>query len=239
MIKNILLFFFALLMVSTLQAQSFAWGLKGGLTVGYQRWQGTPRDLLPRYHGILFIESLPAGNDFALFGQIGYHVKGSARRNLQVNLGGGGTFRPPAETYEFNNLSLVLGAKQKFEFRDFAKTFYSFGIRGDYTLSTNLDEFTQDGFLISPFFPSNAFVRKLNYGVYIGGGLEFALSDLIGATVELSVSPDFSFQYQQPPLNNITDPFTGNLISLSERKVTNVALELTVGLRFLRIVEYY
>lgn len=239
MIKNTFLFLVTVFFSVTLQAQSFAWGLKGGLTVGYQKWENTPKDLLLRYHGVLFIESLPAGNDFALFGQVGYHVKGSALRNLRANLGGGGVLNVPAETYEFNNLSLVLGAKQKFEYRDFAKTFYSFGIRGDYTLSTNLDEFTRDGFVISAFYPSEAFVRKLNYGMYIGGGLEFALSDLIGATVELSVSPDFSFQYQQPPLSNITDPFTGNPISVSERKVVNVALELTVGLRFLRIVEYY
>jgi len=239
MLKNTLLFCLVLLSTFSLNAQSFAWGLKGGLTVGYQKWENTPKDLLLKYHGVLFIESLPAGNDFALFGQVGYHVKGSALRNQRANLGGGGVFQLPAETYEFNNLSLVLGAKQKLDFKDFAKSFYSFGIRGDYTLSTNLDQFTRDGFLISAFYPSEAFVRKLNYGVYIGGGLEFALSDLIGASVELSISPDFSFQYQQPPLNNITDPFTGNTLSLGERKVTNVALELTVGLRFLRIVEYY
>lgn len=239
MIKNYILCCLACLLTINLQGQSFAWGLKGGLTVGYQKWQNTPRDLLFKYHGILFIESLPAGNDFALFGQVGYHVKGSALRNLQVNLGGGGVFRPPAETYEFNNLSLVLGAKQKFNWKEYAKAFYAFGIRGDYTLSTNLDEFQQNNVQYRAFFPSDFFVRKLNYGVYIGGGLEFALNDLIGAMVEFSVAPDFSFQYRQPAIGNVTDPFTFQLVNIPERKILNVALELTVGLRFLRVVEYY
>jgi len=81
-------------------------------------------------------------------------------------------------------------------------------------------------------------VRKINYGVYIGGGLEFALSELVGAVVELNVSPDFSFQYQQPPIGNITDPFTGNSFNIAERKIVNVVLELSVGIRFLRVVEY-
>ena len=237
--KNSILLLLAFFLATNIQAQSFAWGVKGGLTVGFQNWQGTPRDLLFKYQGILFVESLPAGNDFALFGQVGYHKKGSAIRNQQVNLGGGGVFRPPTETYEFNNISLVVGAKQKFDFRDFAKSFYSFGIRGDYTLNTNLDEFAQTNVQFRRFFPNDFFVRKFNYGVYIGGGLEFAISDLIGAMVELSIAPDFSFQYQQPAIGNVTDPYTFQLVTIPERKVVNVALELTVGLRFLRIVEYY
>ena len=102
-------------------------------------------------------------------------------------------------------------------------------------MSTNLSDFNE---VNTGFFPSDAFVRKINYGVYIGGGLEFALSELVGAVVELSVSPDFSFQYQQPPLGNVSDPFSSNTINIAERKIVNVVLELSVGIRFLRIVEY-
>ena len=184
-----------------------------------------------KYHGDLYIESLPAGNDFALFAQAGYHIKGSALRNLQANLGNGGVFRPPSQEFLFRNASVTVGAKQKFNFKDQAKAFYAFGIRGDYTLSTNLDSFREGNSIFGLFFPDNFFVRRLNYGVYLGGGLEFALADLIGAVVELNISPDFSLQYQQPSIPNVTDPFTSQLITLPERKIVNVVLELSVGIR--------
>ena len=236
MVRKMLFFFCSLLLISTIQAQSFAWGIKGGLTTGYQKWDNTPQGLLFKYHGILYIESLPAGNDFALFAQAGYHIKGSALRNQQANLGSGGVFRPPAQEFLFRNASITAGAKQKFDFNNVSKTFYSFGVRLDYTINTNLDSFRENG-LVS-FFPADPFVRKLNYGVYLGGGLEFALSDLVGAVVELSISPDFSFQYQQPGGLQVTNPFNFQNITLPERKITNIALELTVGFRLLRIVEY-
>jgi len=235
MIRKILFLFCSFLFTYTIHAQSFAWGIKGGLTTGYQKWENTPRDLLFKYHGALYIESLPAGNDFALFAQAGYHIKGSALRNLQSNLGTGGVFRLPSQEFLFRNASVTVGAKQKFNFRDQAKAFYAFGLRGDYTLSTNLDSFRE---INSLFFPDNFFVRRFNYGAYIGGGLEFALADLVGAVVELSVSPDFSLQYKQPSIPNVTDPFTSQQITLPERRIVNVVLELTVGLRLLRIVEY-
>lgn len=238
MIRRILFLFCSFLLSYTIQAQSFAWGIKGGLTTGYQKWENTPRDLLFKYHGALYVESLPAGNDFALFAQAGYHIKGSALRNLQANLGTGGVYRPPSQEFLFRNLSVTVGAKQKFDFNDLAKAFYSFGLRGDYTLSTNLDSFREGNNLFGFYFPDDFYVRKLNYGVYLGGGLEFALSDLVGAVVELSVSPDFSFQYKQPSIPNVTDPYTFQQITLPERKIVNVVLELTVGLRLLRIVEY-
>ena len=235
MIRKILFLFCSLLFSYTIQAQSFAWGIKGGLTTGYQKWENTPQGLLFKYHGAIYIESLPAGNDFALFAQAGYHIKGSAIRNQQANLGSGGVLRLPSQEFVFRNVSVILGAKQKFDFNDISKAFYSFGLRGDYTLNTNLSDFRENGF---SFFPADPFVRKLNYGAYVGGGLEFALKDLVGAVVELSISPDFSFQYQQPGGLQVTNPFNFQNITLPERKIMNVVLELSVGLRLLRIVEY-
>ena len=42
----------------TAYAQGFAFGAKGGLTVGIQQWESFQRDPLLRYHGDLFVESL-------------------------------------------------------------------------------------------------------------------------------------------------------------------------------------
>ena len=222
-----------------LEAQTFAWGLKGGLLIGTQKWENIQRDPLLKYHGILFIESVPENNAFALFAQSGYHIKGSAIRNFQLNFTNGDVYRPPTQEFLFRNLVLTLGAKQKFDFRETSKAFYSLGLRTDYTLSTNLDDYKDGNGFAPAFLPDNFFVRKFNYGFHVGGGLEFALSELIGAIVDFSVNPDLSFQYKQPAIGNVTSPYNpAQTITIPERKIVNVTLELSVGLRFLRVVEY-
>ncbi|MEM6317648.1 MAG: hypothetical protein AAF960_08255 [Bacteroidota bacterium] len=230
---------FAFFTTSLLQAQSFAWGVRGGLLVGLQKWEGFQRDPLLKYSGNVFIESVPEGNAFALFAQAGLHLKGSAIRNQRFFFPNGDEYRPPTTEFIFRNVSVVLGAKQKFDFGLNGKKYYSFGLRGDYTVSTNLDDYKTPSNPAPFTFPDNFFVRKFNYGVSVGGGLEFPLSELIGAVVDLSLNPDVSFQYQQPALGNVVSPSNpGQTISIPERKIVNVTLELSVGFRFLRIVEY-
>ena len=55
---RLLLVIAILFSVIQLDAQGFAWGIKGGFTLGTQNWNGFERDPLIKYHGILFIESL-------------------------------------------------------------------------------------------------------------------------------------------------------------------------------------
>jgi len=240
MIKRILFLLGFTLCVSALNAQeTFAWGVKGGLLVGLQKWEGIQRDPLLKYHGSVFIESVPEDNAFSLYAQGGLHLKGSALRNQRYFFPNGDIFSPPTTQFIFRNASVVLGAKQKFDFGVSGKKFYSFGVRADYTISTNLDDF-KNGTTPAPItFPDNFFVRKFNYGVSIGGGLEFPFNELVGAIVDLTINPDFSFQYQQPALGNVSSPSVpGQVISIPERKIVNVTLELSVGFRFLRKVEY-
>lgn len=239
MIKKVLFSFFLTITAITLNAQTFAWGVKGGLLVGLQKWESLQRDPLLKYQGSLFIESVPEGNEFSLFAQGGLHLKGSAIRNQRFFDLSGNEYNPPTTEFIFRNASVVLGAKQKFDFRETGKKFYSFGVRADYTISTNLDDF-QNNLLAAPgVFPVNAFVRKFNYGVSVGGGLEFPFTDLVGMIVDLSINPDLSFQYQQPPIGNVQSPFNpSQLITIPERKIVNVSVELSVGFRFLRVVEY-
>lgn len=224
--------------LSSMNAQGFAWGAKGGLLLGLQKWEGFQRDPLIKYQGSLFIESLPEEEKFSFFAQGGLHLKGSAIRNQRYFFANGEEFRPPTTEFIFRNLSVVLGAKQKFDFGLNGKKFYSFGLRADYTLSTNLDDFKQGGF--APItFPDNFFVRKFNYGVSVGGGLEFPFSELIGAVVDLSINPDLSFQYMQPTIPNVTNPANpGQTITIPERRIVNITVELSVGFRFLRKIEY-
>lgn len=231
---------FISLSVNYLSAQGTVFGLKGGLLMGIQKWGGFQQDPLIKYHGIAFVESVDASSLFSIFAQAGYHLKGSAIRNRNFfNPINGQYSRPPAQEFVFKNVSLTLGGKNRFVLGDMTKAYYLFGLRGDYTLGTNLDEYKELNELNhSLFFPDNAFVRKWNYGVTLGGGFEFALGELVGAQIEFTANPDFSFQYKQPAIPNVTDPYTGQQRTIPERTIRNLTFEIGVGFRFLRKVEY-
>ena len=238
--KKHILFLFAILLFSgTALAQSYAFGVKGGLTMGFQQWNNVERDPLYAYHGIAFIESAPEDNRFAVFAQAGYHIKGSALRNRRYFDLSGNQRRLPATKFEFRNISLTVGGKQKYDLGVRNKMYYLFGFRGDYTIDTNFDQYDAiDAPLVRAFYPFDGFVRKWNYGATIGGGIEFPISDYVSTLVEFTVNPDFSRQYFQPPLQNVYDPFTGQNRTLQEREVRNVTFEITVGFRFLHEIEY-
>jgi len=226
-----------------MNAQSTAYVFQFGPTIGLQKWDNSfEREPLFKYHAALSIESVDNEEDKnALFMQIGYHVKGSATRFRYFNINSGapgGTF---TEEFRFNNLSMVLGAKQK---RDFgasgrARFFYGGGLRIDYTLSTNIDDLSRGNPSLSIFYPSVAFMNRWMVGFTISTGIEFKLKELIGGELKLSIQPDVTPQYNQPSIGNIIDPFNpGSVITISERRIRNAAVELGIGLRLLRKVEY-
>ncbi len=238
--KNILLFFLLALIINGLSAQSTTYGIKGGLTMAIQKWNGFQQDPLLKYHGAFFIENGDETTEFALFAQAGYHLKGSAIRNRNFfNPTSGQIFRPSAQQFIFKNTSLVLGAKRKYDFGLSGKVYYMFGLRGDYTLGTNLDEYTEANEQYNTlYFPIDYFVRKFNYGVTIGGGAQFSFGDLVGGLLEVTVNPDFSAQYKQPPIGNVYDPYTGQTRTISERTIRNLTFEVSLGFYFIRRVEY-
>lgn len=248
MIYRILIALSFLLFTQSIQAQSYAFGLKGGLTIGVQNWDNSfQRDPLFAYHGIAFIESAPEGNEFALLAQAGYHIKGSAIRTFASTFvdQNGNQRRFPAftQTFEFQNISLTLGGKQKYNFGSSdSRLYYMFGIRGDYTVGTNFDELdTNTNPSYALLYPIEGFVNKFNYGATIGGGVEVPLGDLYGMVLEFTVNPDFSKQYNQPRIDNVINPNPNgsqSTITIRERSITNVTFEVTAGFRFLNIIEY-
>lgn len=248
MIYRILTLLAFLMFVQSAHAQSYAFGVKGGLTIGVQNWDNSfQREPLFAYHGIAFIETASEGNEFALLAQAGYHVKGSAIRTFSSTFvdgdGNRRSFPSFTQTFEFQNISLTLGGKQKYSFGSSdSRLYYMFGVRGDYTLGTNFDNFDLEA---NPFYaiiyPIEGFVNKFNYGATLGGGIEVPLGKLYGVVLELTVNPDFSKQYNQPQINNVINPNpngTQNTITIRERSITNVTFEVTAGFRFLNIVEY-
>ncbi|MCB0375601.1 MAG: hypothetical protein KDD04_06755, partial [Sinomicrobium sp.] len=71
-----------------------------------------------------------------------------------------------------------------------------------------------------------------------GAGIDLPVADLIGILLEFSVNPDLSYQYIQPAVGNVIDPYTGNNRTIEERRIRNLTFEVTLGFRFLHLVEY-
>lgn len=236
-----------LVVQTQLGAQDFGWGIKSGPSIGFQKWDtGTQRDALVAWHVIAFIESVREENAFSTFAQLGYHVRGGAVRSRAFNYldpRTGEERRSTSRTqrYEFNNVALSLGAKQKFNMAN-SKYYYMLGVRAEYTLFTNLNEYEVfnnafgNGFNF--YYPDDQFVRKFNYGLILGGGWEKPFSEFITGIFEISVNPDISKQYKQPPANNIYNPYTMNPYNVAAREFSSVTLEVSVGIRFLTKVEY-
>jgi len=222
----------------TLSAQSYVFGVKGGPVIATQNWNNFQRNPLIDLHGIFSIETWGEDDPNVLFAQIGYQTRGSSLRQVFINPTSG--FNPQTRSFKFRNLALTVGAKRRIRLGTLTP-YYSIGLRGEYTVNTNLDEFVDQNFTAPTSYPLNEFVNKWNYGLYGAGGVEFSFTEYIGAVLELSVNPDLSRQYFQPPLNDVSiyNPFTGQTTrGLPEREIRNVTLEITLGLRFLRKVEY-
>jgi len=226
------------LMISTFAfAQGFYFGVKGGPLLGFQQWDGFQQNVLLSYYGSLSIESIADPGEFVLFAQSGYHQKGSALRGGRATDINGNLLVLPTQGFIFRNVDLILGIKQRldFSFMGSSSSYYMFGLRGEYTVDTNLEQYRALGSL---FYPFPEFVRPWNYGVSIGGGFEFDFSDYVGGILEFSIHPDFSNQYIQPELFNIRNPFTGLNQNLGSRTIRNTTFEISVGFRFLREVIY-
>ncbi len=224
-------------------AQGSAFGVKGGLTVANQNFNdGTSYNngLLLAYHGDVYIENNPEDNTSVLYAQAGYHVRGHARRFQRgVAQSAGGTLIPVSgftQRFTFNNAVLGVGFKRR-NVLGKENAYYTLGFRGEYTVSTNLS--SANNSVYSLFFLTKDFVKKLNYGLSLGGGMEFPFSELVGGFVELNVHPDISRQYFQPPISGtFIDPYGGTFNGIPEQTSRNLSLEITLGLRFLKKVIY-
>lgn len=214
----------------SLQAQGFAFGAKGGLTLGFQKWNNYERSPLPSYNGSIYLESLPEDKRFSVLGQLGYHVKGSRIRGFYRDFNSGDLRRITSDT-KFNNLSLMLGMKSAYSLTNRGlRGYYLLGIRGDYNLKYSFDQRTNS------FLDED--VNKFTYGLTLGGGFEFPLSKLISSTLEIQISPDVRPQVFFPAGKYSYVDQSGNQIPAQETKVINTVFEITLGFRFLRLVEY-
>jgi hypothetical protein len=212
-------------------SQSYAFGFKGGPSLTVQKWNGFGgREPLIRYHAIAFIESHNEETSSSLFAQAGYHIRGSALRFYAyydpINMN---NVNARSSDMEFHNASLSVGARKRYDLGP-GKGYYIIGLRGEYTFDTKLD-----GFLNTYEGLENKFL----FGVLFGGGYELPFSRFVSGILEASVSPDFSKQMYLPPQETGYTDLNGNEIILREQNVTNVSIEISLGLRFLREITYY
>ena len=209
-------------------AQSYAFGLKGGPTIGLQRWNNYQgNDPLVAYHLVSFIETAQEGESGSIFAELGYHVKGrSVHFNSSVNPLTGGTYEARNFQLRFNNLSLSAGAKKKFSVGN-SLAYYSLAVRGEYNLSADLE-------IYEGFKPG---INKVLYGITLGGGFEFPFSELVGGILDFRFSPDLSRQIFVPPAE-WDNPFTGNQEIFREQSIKNIAFEISLGFRFLHKIIY-
>ncbi len=239
--KIILSLFISASSITGLWAQSFFFGLKGGSSIGYQKWETFKQKPVASYHIAAFWESYSEDNPLnALYAQLGYHNRGSALRNAIGITYYNEYRRLPTRNFLFHNISLGVGAKRKQDLTDRLRSFYSFGLRGEYTINTNLSKYSElNKWMSNLYYPDDIFVKKWTYGATIGGGLEYMFSELIEGLFEITINPDLSNQYDQPQLGSIIDPYRpGNTTTIPRRRIKNTTVEITIGIRFMRKVEY-
>jgi len=227
--KNIILILGAFFLIKGLNGQSFYFGPKGGLGLNIQQWNSFEREPLFTPFGDLFIESYAEDSPSSLYAQLGYHIRGSSLRFV----GFGGT---SSSSFKFNNLVFVAGAKRILDMDKKLRPYYIVGVRGEYNLGTNLDDYLDSG---SAFYPIDFYVNNFVYGFTVGGGFDFDIGELYGGFIEFAVNPDVARQYDQPPIPNVISPFNGRPINIPAREIRNLSIEVTFGMRFLRKVEYY
>ncbi len=231
MFKQILICVSLIFCIGHLSSQSFYFGPKGGIGINTQQWNNFDRDPLFSPFGDIFLESYAEDSPSSLYTSLGFHTRGSALRLITFN--SGSSF---SNSFKFNNIVLIAAAKRILDLGKKAKPYYLLGIRAEYTVSNNLEEYNN---FQSAFYPIDFYINKFNYGFTVGGGFQFEFSEMYGGFIEFAVHPDVSLQYEQPPIPNVINPYDGRTITIPERRIRNLSLEITFGLRFLRKVEYY
>jgi len=173
-----------------ISAQSFYFGPKAGITLGVQQWNSLERDPLLSFHGAAYIESYDPDDRGSLYAQLGYHTRGSGIRVIEF-FGSSASNR----SFQFNNVALQLGARKRFSRSGSNTYFYHVGVRAEYTVSTNLEQYEEINIRNSSlFYPINQFVNKFNYGLSFGGGIEFGSNEFSTPFFEVTISPDVSLE---------------------------------------------
>ena len=224
------------ILVLPISAQSYWFGAKGGTALNWQSWgsgvsTGLARNQLISFPADIFIESYDEEGKGSFYAQLGYRTRGSSYRAFS-NFGTTNV----NQSFKFNNIVLEVGVSKTVALKFMNMIpFYKVGLRGEYTVNTNLDDYLVFNSL---YYPVDEFVKRFPWGFTAGGGFTYDIEELYGFLFEFTVNPDIGIQYEQPPLNNVRDPYTNQPTSIPLRQVRNLSLEFKIGIRFLRKIIY-
>jgi len=221
-----------MLLLGSISGQGTVFIPKVGLVAGVSNFSNFQSLPLISYHASLAFEGYEEGAKNSFFGQIGIHNRGSNVR-VVAPLGISRTV-DRRQNISLSNISGQVGLKNRISSGNSKRPYYSFGIRGEYTLSNNFESFEE----LAGFLPLEPFINKWNYGATLAFGYEFEFSELFGGIVEASLNPDLSFQYNQQESITIVAPISGQTVNLPRRQVRNVSFEISFGLRLINKVVY-
>ena len=123
----------SLTMIGGVFGQANGFGFKTGPSLGFQKWGGTSRQPLTKFSVDIFADSEGSGDTRnTIYGQLGYHTRGSAFRysrfiDLNGNVSKGGSF-----SMQFHNIVLELGMKRFIKTPTKLQAFYALGLRGEF-----------------------------------------------------------------------------------------------------------
>lgn len=223
--KIIILFLLLASCLTTAEAQYKARGIKGGLAMGWQQWNGFQRQVLVGYQGGFLLEQVNA-NATSFFAELGYHLRGSAVRVQFFDINSGNFFQS-TQRLRFHNVGVIVGGKKRQQLDNNMETYYMLGARAEYTVADSIDLYAN----------MSNYIRRINYGVTVGGGLEIPIGKANELFFELTINPDFSQQVYMPP-GVYYNRYTRQSQQVSEQRVINISLELSVGYKFLKPLYY-
>jgi len=223
-----MLFFLLLCFPWLLFSQKYGYTIKGGSGLATQRWQGGGGGRSPvlAHHGLIGADFESEGGN-VIYGQLGYHLRGSGERVLRFYDIHGNDYPGGFFGMKFHNISLEAGMK-KFFLKQQLKAYYGMGVRVEYTVKQQLQ------FLYMQYEP---FVQKINYGFSVKVGTELELSKFTMGGLEINIAPDISRQIWVRGVRFI-DPRTNMISPQNEQSVRNLTIEISLYLRFLQIIEY-
>lgn len=231
--KYILILFAGIFFCTNTEAQTgTAYGFKGGLTLSTQKWNNQERELLSAYHGAFTMETRDEEMGISLFGDLGWHVKGSRvvfQRSTYVNPVTNQVVELPRRSVRqpFNNLSVVVGTKKLGQLTDFINYYFGLGAHGDYNVSYDVFYGNKEFF--------NQYINRFTYGGSVVGGLEYTLGESGIGFIEISFHPDISKQIDVPNGLTYINPITNQQSTLGKQEVRNtIVLEISVGYKFVQ-----
>ena len=245
MLCVLLAFGFGVSRPAELQAQRLTgWSLTGGPTVATQRWDNFDQRPLLGYHAGVTVEQIDYDRGNGLYASLGYHQRGSAIktpnfRYQDPSTGEERVYRSDAIKFLFHNVVLAAGAKKNYAIGE-KRGYVGFGLRGEANVGTDFAEEAGDQAINYGYglaYPTKEFVRRFVYGIDLEGGIEVPLAARLDGIAALRLSPDIARQYFQGPVPYY-NAFTRQNEIAPERKILNVSIELSLGIRFLPKAEF-